>query len=215
MVKVKICGIKRIEDLEAAVEAGADMVGLVVGVPFSPRNLDLHDAEHLVSMTPSYVKSIAVTVLNDAGSLNSILGLETDYVQLHGDPVMLMKLAGKEDLLRKKAIGVLNAGLSNVLGLSIEYSRIFSIILIDSLTENYSGGSGRLHDWELSRKVRDAVYPKPLILAGGLTPENVCMAVSKVKPYAVDVSTGVEVRPGVKDPEKIFKFIMEARRAVA
>jgi phosphoribosylanthranilate isomerase len=87
----------------------------------------------------------------------------------------------------------------------------FDAILLDSLAGGY-GGQGKVHDWELSRKIVEYLYPKPVMLAGGLTPENVADAVRIVRPYAVDVSSGVETDPGIKDKRKIFEFVKNARR---
>lgn len=212
MVKVKICGITRIEDLEDAVSAGADIVGFIVDVPSSPRSLKRQDAAYLISMVPSSVSSVAVTVLRNLEGLKRVLDLGADYLQLHGEPSLLVNLA-KESFLKGSVIGVVNAKLPNALELAVEYSKLFKIVLLDSLRNGGLGGSGEAHDWRASRMIRDAVQPRPLILAGGLTPDNVGIAVSTVKPYGVDVSTGVEACPGVKDREKVFKFVSEAKKA--
>jgi|YelNatPaOPRAMG01_1025707.scaffolds.fasta_scaffold63559_2 phosphoribosylanthranilate isomerase len=211
MVKVKICGITREEDLEDAVSAGADIVGFIVDVPSSPRSLKPQDATHLISKVPSSVSSVAVTVLRDLDGLTKVFNLGADYLQLHGEPSLIVNLA-KEGFLKKDVIGVVNARLPNALKLAIDYSQLFKIVLLDSLRNGCLGGSGETHDWRVSRMIRDTIQPRPLILAGGLTPENVGIAVSTVKPYGVDVSTGVEAKPGVKDREKVFKFISEAKK---
>ncbi|MEM2088443.1 MAG: phosphoribosylanthranilate isomerase [Thermoproteota archaeon] len=214
MVKVKICGITRMEDLEDAMSAGADIVGFIIDVPSSPRSLRRRDAAHLISMVPSSVSSVAVTVLRDLEGLKRVLDLGADYLQLHGEPSLLVNLA-KEGFLRGSVIGVVNARFSNALELAVEYSGLFEIVLLDSLRNGCLGGSGEAHDWRVSRMIRDAIQPKPLILAGGLTPDNVGIAVSTVKPYGVDVSTGVETKPGVKDREKVFRFVSEAKKVEA
>lgn len=165
-------------------------------------------------MVPNSISSVAVTVLRDLESLKRVLDLGADYLQLRGEPSLLVNLA-KEGFLREGVIGVVNAKLPNALELAVEYSKLFEIVLLDSLRNGCLGGSGETQDWRVSRMIRDAIQPKPLILAGGLTPENVRIAVSTVKPYGVDVSTGVEASPGVKDREKIFRFISEAKKAEA
>ncbi|MBO3809800.1 MAG: phosphoribosylanthranilate isomerase, partial [Candidatus Brockarchaeota archaeon] len=126
-------------------------------------------------------------------------------------PSLLINLA--EKIHGENIIGAVNAKLPNALDLAMIYSKFFKMILVDSLKNNGLGGSGETHDWRLSRIIRDRLRPKPLILAGGLTPENVAVAVKIVKPYAVDVSTGVEASPGVKDPDKISRFIKRAKEA--
>jgi phosphoribosylanthranilate isomerase len=209
MVKVKICGITRFEDLEASISAGADFVGFVVNVPSSPRNLDYKSAARLISTVPSNVKSVAVTVLRSPEDLRSLMELGADYVQLHGELNLLMSLA---PLCAERAIGAVNAKLPNALELALECSKLFGMILVDSLRSNGLGGSGEAHDWGLSRIIRDRLQ-KPIILAGGLTPDNVATAVKIVNPYAVDVSTGVEASPGIKDSEKVSMFIKKAKEA--
>ncbi|MBO3799503.1 MAG: phosphoribosylanthranilate isomerase [Candidatus Brockarchaeota archaeon] len=213
MVRVKICGITRVEDLEFVVNAGADFVGFVVNVPSSPRNLKHDAAARLISAVPTDVKSVVVTIPKSLEDLNSVIQLAADYIQLHGEPSLLIRLT--EEFRGKGIIGAVNARLPNALDLAVEYSKIFDIVLLDSLMDNGSGGSGKTHDWELSRIIRERLQPKPLILAGGLTPENVAAAVRIVKPYAVDVSTGVEARPGIKDPRKVSMFIKRAKESEA
>ncbi|MEM3712445.1 MAG: phosphoribosylanthranilate isomerase [Thermoproteota archaeon] len=211
MVRVKICGITKVEDLEFAVNAGADFVGFVVNVPSSPRNLKYDTAARLISAVPTSIKSVVVTVSRNLEDLNSVMQLGADYIQLHGEPSLIIRFA--EEIRGERVIGAVNARLPNALELAVEYSKLFEMVLLDSLTDNGLGGSGKTHDWRLSRIIRDRLQPKPLVLAGGLTPENVVTAVNIVKPYAVDVSTGVEARPGVKDPEKVLTFIRRAKEA--
>ena len=92
-------------------------------------------------------------------------------------------------------------------------SKKFDCVLLDSLTQGKYGGTGLTHDWTLSKHIRDLIYPVPLILAGGLSPNNVAEAVRMVNPYAVDVSSGVELKPGIKDNQKIVAFIKNAKDA--
>jgi phosphoribosylanthranilate isomerase len=94
---------------------------------------------------------------------------------------------------------------------AVKAANTFDAVLVDSFVAGRFGGTGKVHDWELSKRVRQKVHPKPLILAGGLNPENVQDAVRVVKPYAVDVSSGVESQPGIKDSKKVFEFIKNAK----
>jgi len=93
----------------------------------------------------------------------------------------------------------------------LEVAKVSDAILMDSCLPGKYGGTGETHDWKLSRRVRDAIHPKPFVLAGGLTPENVEEAIRMVKPYAVDVSSGVESHPGIKDECKVFEFTKRAK----
>ncbi len=94
---------------------------------------------------------------------------------------------------------------------AVKAANAFDAVLVDSFVSGKFGGTGRVHDWELSKRVKRLIHPKPLILAGGLNPENVQDAVRAVQPYAVDVSTGVESQPGIKDSKKVFEFIKNAK----
>jgi phosphoribosylanthranilate isomerase len=94
---------------------------------------------------------------------------------------------------------------------AVEASCSFDAVLLDSFAKGKHGGTGAVHNWQLSRQIRQMVEPKPLILAGGLKPENVQEAIRVVQPYAVDVSSGVEISPGVKDKQKVFEFIKKAK----
>ena len=209
-VKVKICGITSNEDLAAAVEAGADAVGFVVNVPSSPRNLTSKKAERLMKNTPVFVKNVVVTVPKRLSELiETYERLRPDILQIHGhnlsDSVIREKLA---DTRLIRAIQVKSV---HAVDEAVKVANTFDAVLVDSFVPGKFGGTGKVHDWELSKRVRQKVHPKPLILAGGLNPENVQDAVRVVKPYAVDVSSGVESQPGIKDSKKVFEFIKNAK----
>jgi len=210
-VRVKICGITREEDLAVAVAAGADAVGFLVGVPSSPRNLTLERAERLLRQVPIFVDSVVVTAPQNIKWLVEICErLKPTAIQIHGEK----HLAASEirerirDTRLIKTIYVKTATLSET---TIKDSKTFDAILLDSFTKGQLGGTGRVHDWKLSRQIKQAVEPTPVILAGGLKPENVKEAILTVQPYAVDVASGVELRPGIKDPEKIWAFVENAK----
>jgi phosphoribosylanthranilate isomerase len=214
-VKVKICGITRVEDLEAACKAGADMVGFIVDVPSSPRSLSMEKAESLFRLVPQNVKSVLVTVPKTPSQLVKICKrLKPDIVQLHGENV-------KAYLTVKKVIpDVFLVGTFRVkeddepLKSALEMAEFLDGVLVDSYKMGAYGGTGTIHDWSVSRKLRDAVYPKPRILAGGLNHQNVKEAIKTVAPYAVDASSGVEAAPGVKDHRLMEAFIKAAREMV-
>ena len=209
-VKVKICGITRNEDLDAAVAAGADAVGFVVGIASSPRNLSLGEAETLIRQVPLFVKSVLVTVPRSIDDFATYKKLNPDVIQIHGD-----NLHASESIRMKlpntRLIRSVNAQVANDLEAVAKAAKLFDAVLLDSFAEGQYGGTGVVHDWGLSRRVKQAVQPKPLILAGGLNPENVAEAVRTVEPYAVDVSSGVEQQPRVKSHQKIVEFIKNAK----
>jgi len=210
-VRVKICGITREEDLAIAVAAGADAVGFIVGVPSSPRNISLKKAEKLTRLVPIFVKSVLVTVLTNINELlKTYEKLIPDAVQIHGGNLP-DALTLREKLPNTPLIRAINANPLNALEVALEASKSFDAILLDSSAPGRYGGTGIVHDWDLSKCVKQVIHPKPLILAGGLNPENVKDAIRTVQPYGVDVSTGVELRPGIKDPEKIRIFVENAK----
>lgn len=210
-VKVKICGITREEDLATAVAAGADAVGFVVDVTSSPRNLTLKEAESLMKQVPIFVDSVVVTVTNDIDLLAKICEkLKPDVLQVHGENLSEASII-REKIHDARLIKAIHAKKSNVTKAAVEASNSFDAILLDSFVYGKYGGTGVVHDWELSKRVKQIIQPKPLILAGGLKPENVKDAIRIVQPYAVDVSSGVEIRPSVKDPKKVFEFIKNAK----
>jgi phosphoribosylanthranilate isomerase len=205
---VKICGITREEDLEAALNAGADAVGFVVGVPASPRNISLEKAKSLFKLVPIFAKSVLVTVpTNIDALLKTCEKLKPNILQIHGENISdVSKL--REKLPNMHLIEAVNS-----VQTALHASKSFDAVLFDSHVYGKYGGTGIVHDWRLSKRAKQVIHPKPLILAGGLNPENVKDAVSIVKPYAVDVSSGVEAQPGIKDHGKVIEFIENAKEA--
>lgn len=208
---IKICGITRLEDIGAAINASVNSLGFVVRTPSSLRNLNLSKAKSLISKVPRNVSCVAVTVSSDARELEEICGeLNIDFLQLHGS----MDLATIRDLsLRMNLIVAVNARSKDAFELAETYSGIAEAVLLDSTRKDGTGGTGVTHNWDKSRKIRDLIYPKPTILAGGLNPENVVSAIKKVEPYGVDVASGVEAKPGIKNHEKMLEFIVKAKEA--
>lgn len=212
-VKVKICGVTREEDVRMICELDADAIGFVVNVPSSPRSLNLERAKNLFKLVSNHVKKVLVTVPQ---SINEILEfyeyLKPDIIQIHGENIKelheLKKKLSKVILIRALSVRLND----EILKVAIKEVKFFDAILVDSFAFGKYGGVGVTHDWNISKCVREAIYPKPLILAGGLNPENVKEAINTVMPYAVDVSTGVESKPGIKDYNKVKAFIENAKK---
>ncbi len=210
-VRVKICGITRKEDLAVAVAAGADAVGFLVGVPSSPRNLTIERAETLLREVPVFVDSVVVTAPQSIDGLAKICEkLKPTAIQIHGKKNFeASEIRERIKHIRLiKTVYVTKDALNET---AIEELKAFDAVLLDSFTRGQYGGTGRVHNWTLSRQIREAVAPLPLILAGGLKPENVKEAILTVQPYAVDVASGVELRPAVKDHEKVRAFVKNAK----
>lgn len=201
--RVKICGVTRPEDARAAAQAGADAIGLVF-YPRSPRYLSTERALEIRDAAPPFVSVVALFVNPDAAQVAQVLGrLRPALLQFHGDETP--EFCGQFGLPYVKACRV-RQGVD-----LLEYLRPFAGAagwLLDSFVEAY-GGVGERFDWSLVPAQRE----RPLILSGGLSRDNVGEAIRRVRPWGVDVSTGVESAKGLKDAAKIAAFITEVRNA--
>ena len=202
-VRVKVCGITNREDLEVAVDVGADAIGFVVDVPASPRSISLDRARDLVDATPPFVQSVLVSVFDTVNQLETLCScLAPDAVQVAGT------LARDAVCRQFRGIRLIQAvAVHDEADVALPFVAHCDAVLTDSCVPGAHGGTGKPHNWNVSRAIRDLIAPTPLILAGGLTPDNVRAAIETVRPYAVDVSSGVEARAGIKDPAKIRAFI--------
>lgn len=210
---VKICGLKSEAALEAAIAAGADFIGLVHFAP-SPRHLDLPEIARLSETARGRVKSVVLSVDADEDTLLTIAReARPDYLQLHGQepPERLDRLKAQTGLGLIKAIGVAEkADLAR-----LDAYPQADILLLDAKPgagDTRPGGLGRAFDWELLAGMSS---PAPVMLSGGLDPDNVGEAIARARPFAVDVSSGVEAQKGVKDPDRIRAFIAAVRSAAA
>ena len=203
MTRIKICGLTRLEDVEAAVDAGADAIGLVFYLP-SPRYVDLQRAAMLARAVPPFVTIVGLFVNADASTVNETLAaVPLHMLQFHGDE--------NEDYCRQFNRPYLKAARVK-LGMDlIQYAAGFpsaQAILLDAFVDGFGGG-GKVFDWS----VIPAELGKPIVLSGGLDAGNVGEAIVRVRPTAVDVSSGVEMAKGIKDAEKIRAFVAAARAA--
>ena len=196
--RVKICGITRVEDALEAVHAGADAIGLVFYVA-SPRYVTIEQAQHIVAAMPPFVSIVALFVNALPTEIKTVLAqVRIDIVQFHGDETP--SDCEQIKLPYYKAIRV-KAG-TNLLQYEVEFSSA-KALLLDTYSDAAFGGTGQVFDWGLIPQN----LTKPVILAGGLTAENVALGITQVRPYAVDVSGGVEQSKGVKDVAKIVAFM--------
>jgi len=201
VTRVKVCGVTRVEDAVFAVDAGVALIGLNF-VPSSPRCVTIEQAQKLVAAIAGRAEVVAV-VANLAWSQMAALRAEVgvDTLQLHGDepPEVFRSLSAND----YKAIRVADA---TDVALARRYPG--QRLLVDAKVPGVLGGSGHVFDWRL---VAELAKERSLILAGGLTPDNVEAAVTQVRPWAVDVASGVEAAPGKKSSEKVVSFL---RRSV-
>ncbi|NOZ04088.1 MAG: phosphoribosylanthranilate isomerase [FCB group bacterium] len=193
MIPVKICGITSSRDAHYAIDAGVSAIGLIFYPP-SPRYVDMLRASEIVKNIPGNVAKVGVFVNEKAEAINAIAdAVGLDFIQLHGD-----EDAQFCSVMRRPVIKAIRVG-NPLPGTSMEDYEVYAFLL-DTYRKGSPGGTGSTFDWNLVAGLRLA---RPLILAGGLAPDNVLEAIRAVKPAAVDINSGVEVSPGRKDPGKI------------
>ena len=199
-VRVKICGITRVEDALSAVEQGADAIGLVF-YDQSPRNVSINQAVEIASHIPAFVSVVGLFVNAEPSFINEVISnVKIDLLQFHGDESP--EECASYSLPFIKAIRVKSD--TNLVQYAIDYSTA-KALLLDAYTKGVAGGTGHVFDWNLIPKR----LAKPIILAGGLNADNVAQAIQQVMPYAVDVSGGVEASKGIKDAAKIAAFMRQ------
>jgi phosphoribosylanthranilate isomerase len=200
-VRIKICGITNKEDALAAAHLGADALGFIFAP--SPRKISAERAREIIKALPPFVKTVGVFVDEDPERVSSIAAMcGLDVLQLHGGESI--DYCSSFDRRVIKAVRLRSR--DDLENLS-KYVNVVDALLLDTYVPNKLGGTGITFDWKLAVEARR--YGR-IILAGGLNPENVAAAISIVKPYAVDASSGLEQSPGVKDHEKMAQFIREA-----
>lgn len=205
MTHTKLCGLTRETDLNAAIAAGAEMVGFVCGVQVeTPRELAPARAAELIERVPSSVTSVLVMMPETpAAGAELVVEIDPDAVQVHGcSPEEVAALAERTN---KTVLAGVDATADDLEG----YANAADALVLDSTDEHGAGGTGETHDWQRARTVV-ADLDTPALLAGGLTPENVAGAVQTVEPFGVDVSSGIETAGGVKDHAKLRRFVERA-----
>ncbi len=203
MTRIKICGITRVEDLFAAASGGADAIGLVFHEK-SPRHVTVRQAARLAAALPPFITAVGLFVNVSADFVHAVLEeVPLDLLQFHGDESPEFCASFERSYI--KAIRVREG--VDLVQCAARYATAQGLLL-DAWVQGVPGGTGHTFDWELIP--RD--LPLPVILSGGLTPANVADAIRAVRPYAVDVSSGVETRKGIKDAAKIAAFIDEVKQ---
>jgi len=214
MVKVKICGFTNTADLKVACKLGVDMVGTIVEIPKSPRRVTIDQAKQILAAASKGVDKVAVAMPKNVGEVERIAReLKPDYLQFHftfpADELLELKKRLGIKLISVIAISPKVEGHQEMISRAMEATRVADFLMFDTKGPS-GGGTGLTHDWNLSRRIRDVVN-KPMFLAGGLNPSNVKEAIRLVRPYGVDVSTGVESSSGKKDARLMREFIVAAK----
>lgn len=201
MARVKICGLTNLEDVLAAGEGGADALGFVFAE--SPRRISPERAAEIVRSLPPFLTCVGLFVDEAPETVRKIIKeCRLDALQFHGNE--------SPDYCRQFKVKIIKAFRirdENSLKAIPHYQ--VEAYLLDAYVEGIPGGTGASFNWDLALRAKD--FGRPVILAGGLTPDNVAEAVRKVRPYGVDVSSGIEAEPGKKDHEKMRKFIKIVR----
>ena len=199
-VKVKVCGMTSLKDALVAVEGGADAVGFIF-YKKSPRSVTMKTVREIVLELPPFVDTVGVFVDETAEQINKIADYcNLDIIQLHGDesPTFCKKI-------RRKVIKAFR--IKDMQSVKKISNFQVSGFLLDTFSENLHGGTGKVFDWNLALPAKKF---GPVIMAGGLTPNNVQQAVRQIRPYGVDVCSGVESEPGIKDHKKVRAFLKNA-----
>lgn len=201
--KIKICGITNVEDALQAVEAGADALGFVFYAG-SPRCVDAEQVRAITDRLPPFVAKVGLFVNEARATIEKTMATAgLNLIQLHGDEQPDDCIFERWPVV--KALRIKNA--ESLQGLEAYRT---CALLLDAWSDDAYGGTGHSFDWQLLRNLSSE---RPLLLAGGLKPENVATAIATVNPYAVDVSSGVEQTRGRKDHEKVKEFIKQVRNA--
>ena len=208
--RIKMCGITNIEDAEEGIRAGVDALGFIF-VEDSPRYIEPEKAKEIVEQLSPFVDLVGVFVDRENVEVQEIIdycGLS--YAQLHGSesPEYCSQIAYAASPC--KVIKAFRVGPNTAAAEFHPYQNEVQGYLLDTYVADQAGGTGRTFDWEI---VRSLELQRPVILAGGLTPENVGEAILKVQPFAIDVNSGVELRPGLKDYDKLGALVEEVRKA--
>ncbi len=203
--RIKICAMTRPQDAEIAADCGADAIGMIF-YPKSPRCVDLNQAKQIAQSVQPFVTIVAVVVNPDDGFINKIKAISAiDRIQYHGDEKP--EDCEKFGVPYYKVLRVNSQ--TDIDNMASRYNSA-SAVMLDTYVKNIPGGTGKAFDWSILKNIN---IQKPLILAGGLTPENIYQAVLTVKPYAVDIASGTEIKPGIKDAVKIKETIIAVREA--
>ncbi len=205
-MKVKICGFTTSSDIHNAVNLGVDAIGIVF-FEDSSRYVQLDDAEVLLHDVPAFVNRVGVFVNQPIEYVNEVARkCQLDYVQLHGDETV-----DYCSQIERKIIKVIRVDQIDDLTIIPQYKSLVSAVLLDTKIKGLYGGSGQSFDWGIAIAAKD--FNIPLILSGGLNVSNVKKAIQLVNPYGIDISSGVELEPGVKDYHKIENLIKLIRHS--
>ncbi|WP_122088081.1 phosphoribosylanthranilate isomerase [Halalkalicoccus subterraneus] len=212
MSRVKVCGHTSEEDVANSIRAGADAIGVISGVPVdSPRAVDAERAAELLEGVPPFVTGVLVTMPETPDeAIELVERTRPDALQIHG-PFSPTNLETVREAISRPVLKSVDAADPEA---AHEHDAVADGLLVDSTDASGAGGTGRTHDWERTRELAGDL-DSPVVLAGGLTPENVTEAIEVVEPFAVDVASGVESEGGEKDHDAVERFVRRVTDARA
>lgn len=217
-MRTKICGIRSQDDLRIALRAGADAIGLICGINHrSEDEVTPEVARQLTAAAPPFVSTVLVThrdTPEEILELADLTGVST--IQVHGIVTLDTLKQVRERAGSRKVLKVIHVSGDDAIEEALEAAEYCDGLLLDSRSKDRLGGTGQTHDWSISRRIVEAVEAvgTPVILAGGLNPDNVAAAVEQVRPYGVDVNSGVDDAAGDKSPERCRGFVLGAKQSI-
>lgn len=212
-MRVKVCGITRVEDAIAAAEAGVDAAGCLVGLGrASADEVTPQAARAIFSVLPPFVARVLVTHRTKLAEVTDLVR-ETacTAVQLHGDFPLVAIAALRDAFPWLSIVKCVHVTGEEAIAAARAAARVADAVLLDTKVRGRIGGTGKTHDWSISARIVGEVA-RPVILAGGLGPDNVVEAIARVHPFGVDANSGLRAAPGVKDQAKIREFVANAKR---
>ncbi len=201
--RVKMCGTTRLEDAEAAVRYGVDVLGFIFYAK-SPRNISLEQAARIIKKLPPFVDRVGVFVNAPIKEVVASAGVGLSYLQLHGNESADYCRQIRQQLPFCGIIKAFRIGKESRAEDFTPYNECVDAFLLDTYMQGASGGTGKVFDWSIIDTLK---LQRPILLAGGLSPENVVCAITEVQPFAVDINSGVELQPGVKDHARLKELL--------
>ncbi len=198
-----MCGTTRLEDAEAAVRYGVDVLGFIFYAK-SPRNISIEHAARIIQKIPPFIDRVGVFVNAPIKEVQASAGAGLSYLQLHGNESVEYCLQLRQQLPFCGLIKAFRIGEESLAEDFTPYNECVDAFLLDTYLQGSNGGTGKVFDWSIIKGLK---LQRPILLAGGLSPENVVGAIAEVQPFALDINSGVESKPGVKDHVRLKELL--------
>ncbi|BHH83518.1 phosphoribosylanthranilate isomerase [Desulforhopalus sp. 52FAK] len=208
--RVKICGMTRLEDAHTAVSHGVDALGFIF-YHKSPRCVELTVAKNIIQSLPPFVDKVGVFVNASLDEVKKAAEVGLTAIQLHGDESPEYCAQLREMSICSYIIKAFRVGSTSTAADFSPYDQVVDSFLLDTYVSGAKGGTGEVFDWSIVEKL---LLQRPVLLAGGLAPDNIKAAIESAQPYCLDINSGVEVSPGIKDPQKISRAMAIVQNAV-